>query len=692
VGTAALRFEGLSKQEIREEVDSTIARLKKGISTFPEISKEQKGRINQEGLAMTERALRSTDAAESIKTMLGKESVLDVGCTWQISRSVQKGYGEAPVIEPIFILKRVGKNRALAYYKNGRLIESDKNGTPQCNPTNVKVKGEGRLPDDYFMVLTHEETNGTELSLREFLKKEGINPEDMKDARGRNRYAIERNFFIQISDDGNPVLFPNLAREFSIIIDSDQKEIKANMVTMDWKQQSAHGATIMWCHFHPSNDIEGTHMSYQDILTTLEMRLTAPIEERQKYPLAALQMNYQGKGTLFIFRKDLNVRQAYKELADILLFAHVGGNVLKVEQKADIYFDIYNVEIIGNSLHIEKNGDNTHPQATSHAPGHVATFFKLLYGLTGKVGFEQGKEHTIEELCAEVLVKGTPLSSDKDSRAMRDLSMLVRSGLADAADTGKYVSRLTDEEKIHAVHDGLTDLKAHASFKEVQGVREREIAIDFRNAAITKAVKAKDRGEYIYLGLEETWIKNKSGPQPLISEFERLPENLRQRGLDNVIFGRGKGDAFAGVIAGKQERLGSKLPLSNIVVLGSQSILKSKAYNALRSDVLQESAFLLGVDNSHLGFESATRLLEMYLLGLKLNSVKLPKRSDPKYKEKVKKIYDALLKTLDQKFIKIGFAFNGKFWDFVLTPIEPFNVNEFRDAIEIQAREIDSKA
>ena len=222
--------------------------------------------------------------------------------------------------------------------------------------------------------------------------------------------------------------------------------------------------------------------------------------------------------------------------------------------------------------------------------------------------------------------------------------------------------------------------------------RERNIAINFRDAIIDKAVKAKKQGQYIFLGLEETWIKNKSGPQTIISEIERLPESLRQRGLDNVIFGRGKGDAFAGVIGGERERFGARLPLSNIVVVGSQSILRSEAYNALRSNALQESAFLIGTDNSHLDFKSGTRLLEMYLLGLKLNSVQLPDRSDPRYEEKVKEAYETLLKTLDQKFIKIGFSFNGKFWDFIFTPIEPYDINQFRKINDIQIKEIDAKA
>jgi len=222
--------------------------------------------------------------------------------------------------------------------------------------------------------------------------------------------------------------------------------------------------------------------------------------------------------------------------------------------------------------------------------------------------------------------------------------------------------------------------------------RERNIAIDFRDAIIEKAVKAKKDDQYILFGLDETWIKNKSGLQAIITELERLPENLRQRGLDNVIFKRGEGDEVADAIAREREGRESIIPLSNITVLGSHPILRSDKFNRLRREKLQDSALLIGVDNASFTITSGTRLLEMYLLALKLTSINLPDKSDPEYEKKVKVVYEAFISRLDTQFIQIAFSFNGQFWDIVFTPIKPYDINESAERNRIQIEQIDSKA
>ena len=114
-----------------------------------------------------------------------------------------------------------------------------------------------------------------------------------------------------------------------------------------------------------------------------------------------------------------------------------------------------------------------------HAPGHVATFFELLYGLTGKEGFERGTEHTIEELCeAAPYFRGSPLKSDTKSRASSDLGMLARARIIKKTGKGKqarYVSLLTDKQLIEKIHERLSDLPAHARFNEVKIIIDESI-------------------------------------------------------------------------------------------------------------------------------------------------------------------------------------------------------------------------
>jgi len=222
--------------------------------------------------------------------------------------------------------------------------------------------------------------------------------------------------------------------------------------------------------------------------------------------------------------------------------------------------------------------------------------------------------------------------------------------------------------------------------------REHNIAATFMDTVIDKATRAKQENQFIILGLEETWLKNKSGSQSIVAELERLPELLRRQGLDNVIFKRGNGDEVADAIA--QERAGreSNIPLSNIIVIGSQSILKSDEFNKLRCAKLQKSALLIGVDTVNLDFTSGIRLIEMYLFAMKLNSVKLPDESDAEYEQRVQEVYARLIDELDTQFIEIALSFNGKFWDIIFTPIRPCDTEHLREINRIHREEIDSKA
>ena len=56
--------------------------------------------------------------------------------------------------------------------------------------------------------------------------------------------------------------------------------------------------------------------------------------------------------------------------------------------------------------------------------------------------------------------------------------------------------------------------------------RERNIAINFKDAIIDMAVKARDKGETIILGLDTTWIPGGSGSSALLAEINYPAEGL----------------------------------------------------------------------------------------------------------------------------------------------------------------------
>ncbi|MBF0494773.1 MAG: hypothetical protein HQL28_06570, partial [Candidatus Omnitrophica bacterium] len=54
--------------------------------------------------------------------------------------------------------------------------------------------------------------------------------------------------------------------------------------------------------------------------------------------------------------------------------------------------------------------------------------------------------------------------------------------------------------------------------------------------------------------------------------------------------------------------------------------------------------------------------------------------------------YEAFVKKLDQKFIRVGFSLNGSLINFICAPIEPHDIERLGELNAIRIKEIDSKA
>jgi len=201
--------------------------------------------------------------------------------------------------------------------------------------------------------------------------------------------------------------------------------------------------------------------------------------------------------------------------------------------------------------------------------------------------------------------------------------------------------------------------------------REKIIGAKFRDKVIDIAMKAKAKNETVILGLDTTWIPQGSGMGELLAEMDRLIENLRRRGLDNIFFERGKGDDVASKIILRQKE--QKTKFSNIIVIGSQEILNSDQFSSLKGSSPEDAALLIGVDPKNLKYTSGIRLPEMYLLAMALNEGKT-------------------IPELDQTFILIVKTPDGRPRMFVFIPIKPLDLEKFKDIYELHRREIDLKA
>ena len=147
--------------------------------------------------------------------------------------------------------------------------------------------------------------------------------------------------------------------------------------------------------------------------------------------------------------------------------------------------------------------------------------------------------------------------------------------------------------------------------------REKKGVQDFIDAVIVQVDEAKARGEKIMVGIDTTWIPDTqvSAIQGLLNRLSHLS---RKKGLDNLIIIRSKGERLAGVLLKERDKKG--IPLSNIVILGGQNVLASKAFDELRkSDKEKKGAFFAEVALPESFPEySYIRLLDMLTISLKL--------------------------------------------------------------------------
>jgi len=127
----------------------------------------------------------------------------------------------------------------------------------------------------------------------------------------------------------------------------------------------------------------------------------------------------------------------------------------------------------------------------------------------------------------------------------------------------------------------------------------------------------KKENNVILIGLESSWIDKDQ--MPYIQElFNQLTRIYKEKGLGNIIIKRENGENLAKTLSNEIED--RKVPLSNVIILGSKSVLKADAFNDLRRpDSSGSSAFFAGIElpqdfpkNSHI------RILDMIRLSMAL--------------------------------------------------------------------------
>ncbi|MBD3426725.1 MAG: hypothetical protein GF409_05795 [Candidatus Omnitrophica bacterium] len=155
-------------------------------------------------------------------------------------------------------------------------------------------------------------------------------------------------------------------------------------------------------------------------------------------------------------------------------------------------------------------------------------------------------------------------------------------------------------------------------------------AMTFMDTLRLRAYEARKQEERIIIGLDTSWIPGMDSEQgiaiqSLLSAIYKLE---REEGLNNVLVVRGKGEELAASLLERAQKTNTSL--GNVVVLGSEEILRSEAFSALRSTPEEKRAFLVGVDAAKLTENSYIRILKMMSLAIKLSFGEIDSVHDPK--------------------------------------------------------------
>lgn len=147
------------------------------------------------------------------------------------------------------------------------------------------------------------------------------------------------------------------------------------------------------------------------------------------------------------------------------------------------------------------------------------------------------------------------------------------------------------------------------------------VAQAFIDEALWRSREAKKLNQSIIIGLDDSWIPKfqRGAVQSILSEIYRLS---RREGLNNIIVIRGEADELARTIFGKvaeEKTAGREVPLTNIIVLGSEGTIASDEFKALRSTETEDRAFLVGVDPKYIQKDEFyyIAILEMLTMAMK---------------------------------------------------------------------------
>jgi hypothetical protein len=265
-------------------------------------------------------------------------------------------------------------------------------------------------------------------------------------------------------------------------------------------------------------------------------------------------------------------------------------------------------------------------------------------------------------------------------------NLVCREKFVKAADKDRNVAIFMEGAK--RIEKAIDDLgifiasKRRTPAASVANIIEREemIASDFADELLTKLVEAKAEGvkknapNPVVLAFDKSWIPEGLTASVVVATLRRLSTDLKNKKGLEFEFIEGEGDDLAATLK-KMNDNGKGVKFSNMIVIGPDYIANPESMFARLADPSEkEFATLISVEMPEWSHSlTIIRLIEMYLLAMKLAGGKSPEG-------------------LDQTYIEIVKDASGRPNVFIFKPIKPHDTGEIPNFYHIQREEIDARA
>ncbi|MFC1480307.1 6-phosphogluconolactonase [Candidatus Omnitrophota bacterium] len=200
-------------------------------------------------------------------------------------------------------------------------------------------------------------------------------------------------------------------------------------------------------------------------------------------------------------------------------------------------------------------------------------------------------KRTLGEVLSPLELTPEEIRHIKDRAQDPDIKRAFEEIGVDVEEAAREEVTLTEPEKTT-----LASLK-DSEESEIDEAKETKTAREFIYTLMAQLIKIRNKKEKIIIGIDISWVPELQKNTKALNTFLKIVKRIsRKKGFSNVIIKVANGKRLADVINGVRNRKGVEVPMSNIIIIGDQEVIKDKKFDCFRdSERPQERAFFTGV-------------------------------------------------------------------------------------------------